>query len=212
MEVSIRQQWLEAWNDASFRKKTIAGSILLLVLLTALPFFFQAIQRRSGTLLDDWLLEWLPVHNMSVPIFICIWAVAALTLVRVIQSPSIFIIGIWSYCFLTLSRMISIGLFPLEPPKNLRVLTDPLSNAFYGESYITKDLFYSGHTSTVFLMFLVLQKRNDKIFAGTAALAVGVMLLLQHVHYTIDVIAAPFFTYGVYWLTQKLVKREEMNF
>ncbi len=110
---------------------------------------------------------------------------------------------IYGYIIVSLSRMLSINLVPLDPPVGLIPLIDPLSNAFYGKTYITKDLFYSGHTSTIFLMFLCLRRRWDRLFALVGTLIVGRLLLVQHVHYTIDVLGAFVFTYPLYWLGKK---------
>ena len=78
-------------------------------------------------------------------------------------------------------------------------MVDPITNAFYGKVYITRDLFYSGHTSTIFLIFLCLRRRWDRLLALIGSLIVGSLLLVQHVHYTIDVLGAFVFTYPLYW-------------
>jgi len=59
-------------------------------------------------------------------------------------------------------------------------------------------LFFSGHTATVFLLFLCLKKKQDKWLALGGSVLTGFLLLVQHVHYTIDVLAAPVFTYFIY--------------
>ena len=107
---------------------------------------------------------------------------------------------LWAYNVVTLLRMSFIGLISLNPPLGLIPLADPITNLFYGKDYITHDLFFSGHTTTVFLIFLCLKRKNDRIFALFASVSVGFLLLVQHVHYTADVVAAPVFTYAVYRL------------
>jgi len=77
-----------------------------------------------------------------------------------------------------------------------------LSNHFYGGKFLTKDLFFSGHTSIQFLSFLCLQKKSDKVLALISTILVASLVLVQHVHYTIDVLAAPLFT----WLSYKAGK------
>ena len=96
--------------------------------------------------------------------------------------------------------MISITLLPLEPPVGLIPLKDPISSIFYGgtQVFIKKDLFYSGHTSIQFLIFLSLKKRTEKIVSLLATISIACFVLIQHVHYTIDVIAAIAFTYLIY--------------
>ena len=194
------QSWRTAWRQQAFRRKMTTGFVILAIVLAVLPFFFQAIEKRNGPVLNDWLLNRIPSYNVSVLIFILIWGVTLLSIVRVTQSPSICMMMIWTYVLVTVSRMIVIWLFPLSPPANLIPLIDPLSNSFYGKHFITKDLFYSGHTSSLFLLFLCLQKRRDKIFALQCTIAVAFLLLIQHVHYTIDIVFAPVFTFACYKL------------
>jgi hypothetical protein len=116
------------------------------------------------------------------------------------QQPSMFVVMLWAYLLMSLIRIAAITIVALNAPKGLVILADPLSNIFYGGSFITKDLFYSGHTSTAFLMYLCLQKKYDKIFALFASLMIGSLLLIQHVHYTIDILAAPIFAFLSYFI------------
>jgi hypothetical protein len=102
--------------------------------------------------------------------------------------------------------MISIWLVTLNPPEHLIALIDPISNTFYGKHFITKDLFYSGHTSSLFVIFLCLQKKTDRIFVLLCTIGVGSLLLVQHVHYTIDVLLAPPLTFLCYYIAKKITR------
>ena len=207
---SYKEKWRLAWQYPLFRKKIIIGFALVLIILGFFPLFFQTIEARQGALLHDWLLIRLPSYDVSIFVFIIIWATTFLILLRSVQEPEIFLQFVWAYVFLCVLRMITITVVPLDPPDKLLPMVDPISNAFYGKKYITKDLFFSGHTSTTFLNFLCLRKKQDRIFALIGTIIVGILLLVQHVHYTIDVIAAPFFTYIIYWLAKKNVANVKM--
>jgi hypothetical protein len=151
-------------------------------------------------------LNQLPALNMSYPIFIIIWACTILMFIRAFQQPmEIFILFLWSYVLLSILRLVLISLVPLNPPIALQELKDPISNNFYGMKIVTKDLFFSGHISTLFLMFLCLQNKKVKIGVLAATFIVTILLLIQHVHYTVDVLSAPLFAFGVYWLTKKFI-------
>ena len=106
---------------------------------------------------------------------------------------------------MSLLRIICISLTPIEPPYDLIPIKDPISNIFYGSRYITKDLFFSGHTATQFLMFLCLKRKTDRTIVLVAAILIGVMVLVQHVHYSVDVLAAPLFAYISYWVTKSFL-------
>jgi hydrogenase-4 membrane subunit HyfE len=198
------KNWNLAWQQPSFRLRLLIGLPIMIVLLAALPFFFSYIEQRNGVMLHDWLLVRIPAVNVSVFIFILIWGIVVLGIVRAAQQPRIFQALLWSYILLTLSRMLTITLVPLNPPAGLIALVDPLANSFYGKHFITKDLFYSGHTSSLFLLGFCLEKKTDKLVAILAATAVGILVLVQHVHYTIDVLAAPLFTAFCCYLGKKI--------
>ncbi|HEX9052650.1 MAG TPA: phosphatase PAP2-related protein, partial [Anaeromyxobacter sp.] len=58
-------------------------------------------------------------------------------------------------------------------------------------AYLTKDLFFSGHTATTFLILLYLWPyRRLRGLAVAGHLAVVASVFLAHLHYTIDVIGA----------------------
>ena len=54
--------------------------------------------------------------------------------------------------------------------------------------------YYDGFV-ILFLLFMVANKRILKVIFLSFAVIVGISVLLQHVHYSIDVFTAPFFSY-----------------
>jgi membrane-associated phospholipid phosphatase len=196
--------WREAWASTVFRRKFIAGWILYIAILFYYPHFFADIQKKQGVLVNDFVLAFLPSINMSATIFTFIYVTVIAAIFRAAQSPYLFLLYLWATLLLSLSRIITISFVPLEPPIGLVSLVDPVLVPFYGPNNITKDLFYSGHTASVFLTYLIFQKKREKILALISTLVVSVSLLLQHIHYTIDVISAPLFVYIVYFLAKKV--------
>ncbi len=172
--------------------------IMISIVLVCFHIFLEQVENREGVVLNDWLLNQIPVHNVSLPVFIFIWGAAFLAIVRSIKDPQNCLLMVWTYLLVTVSRLITIWLFALNPPPHLIPLVDPLTSLFYGKQYITKDLFYSGHTSSVFIVFLCLTRRRDKIFTLISVVCIAVLLLVQHVHYTIDILAAPIASYICY--------------
>lgn len=201
--------WPVAWKLPAYRRKFWPGMCIFIGILAALPFFFDAIEARNGRFFTDPLLEMIPPHNVSIAVFFLIWSSCILLVLRIWQDPIILLVTLWAYNGVTLLRMACIGLFSLNPPAGLIPLADPITNLFYGAHYITHDLFFSGHTTTVFLIFLCLKKKPDRIYTLSASVLLGILLLVQHVHYTIDVLAAPVFTYAVFRLTVKFIKPEK---
>ena len=198
-------------KDFSFRLKLYIGIGLLACTLISFPFFFQYIQLREGAVLNDLLLEHLTGRDVSIPIFTIIWSMTLLFLRRSIQSPMLFLTFMYGFILLSVSRFISISIVPLNPPHGLIPLVDPISNSFYGKSFITKDLFYSGHTSTQCLFFLCFRRKLDRLIALFCTIAIGILVLVQHVHYTIDVVAAPVFTFICFYIAKKIVNSRPIS-
>lgn len=198
-------KWMGAIRNPVYVKKLAVTVFIIIICLLALPTFFQVVQSRTGVTLSDPLLDILPSKDVSYGIVGIIWFLMILAIIRCIQSPATTLILLVSFCLFFLSRFITISLLPLEPPKDLIVLFDPLSNSFYGKTFITKDLFYSGHTASQFIIFFALQKKTDKYIALAGSIAMGLLVLIQHIHYTIDVLAAPVFAFFCYFVAKKLV-------
>ena len=198
--------WSKAWQERRFRNKTFIALILVAIILTLLPTFFAFIEKREGIVLQDFVLDAIPAMDVSIPTFIIIWSVVLLVFYRIYQNPRLFLVVAYGFILMCILRVLTISILPLNPPAGLIVLKDPIANIAYGGNgiFITKDLFYSGHTGNMFLFFLCLERKWDKIFALTASFLVGILVMIQHIHYSIDVIAAFIFTYFIYLGAKKL--------
>ncbi len=198
--------WSDAWQEPRFRNKTIIALLLVAIILIMLPTFFAFIEKRDGMVLQDYVLDAIPAMDVSIPTFTIIWSVVLLVFYRIYQNPRLFLLVAYGFILMCVLRMLTISLLPLNPPPGLIVLKDPIANIAYGGNgiFITKDLFYSGHTGNMFLFFLCLQHKWDKIIALTASFLVGILVMVQHIHYSIDVIAAFLFTFFIYLGAKKL--------
>jgi membrane-associated phospholipid phosphatase len=96
-------------------------------------------------------------------------------------------------------------LMPLDPPSTMITLHDPFVELYGSGLVLTRDLFFSGHTATLFLIALALPTARQRAFGLAVTTLVGVGVLFQHAHYSADVLAAPFFSYACYRLAARLV-------
>lgn len=104
-----------------------------------------------------------------------------------------------------------IGPFPSHIEPNLLSFLD---NSKFGLSFFFgNDLFFSGHTGIPFLMALIFWRNKILRYAFiTASVIFGLAVLLAHVHYSIDVLAAFFITYTIYHIAGWLFKKDKKIF
>lgn len=202
----MKKNWEEFLRIKSFRNKLALGILVLVLLVAFLPYYFAFIEARKGILMNDLLLDYINSTNVSIPTFMIIWSLSVWCLFVNLQTPSRMLQMLWAFNVLSVSRIVSIYLVPLEPPVGLIELIDPITNTIYGARFITKDLFFSGHTATLVTFALCMQKRAHKIIVFFGAIAVGILVLIQHVHYTIDVIAAFIFPFLLVPIAKKICK------
>jgi hypothetical protein len=71
------------------------------------------------------------------------------------------------------------------------------------------DLFFSGHTGLPFLVALIFWNHLYlRVLFISTSVVFGVIVLLAHLHYSIDVFAAFFITYSIYHIAIKFFKKD----
>jgi hypothetical protein len=203
---NLKQTWKTAFADRSFTLSFLGALAVFSIFPFKADIFFQWIQKRDGIQWNDPILNALPALNVSYPIFGIIYLSVIYLLYRLLQDPKRFVWFAWAFNLETLFRFICIYLVALDPPVGLVDLHDPLAEMFiYGENMaITKDLFFSGHTATmVFVCYFLPTTKERRIAIGLSLLLVS-LLLVQHVHYSLDVVAAPLFTLAAIWIVKRI--------
>ena len=190
---------MNKWKDFFSVKSNLYKFILTIAVLPVTLYFFSRFllfnEYRPGTALDDPVFYWFSAVNLNIIIFILIYGSLIAGPVFLLRYPKELIIALQSYTLLVLFRMLAMYLVPLEPPAGMIDLHDPLVFVIGTGQPVQKDLFFSGHTATMFLLFLTAQNKTLKWIFLITAFLVGLFVILQKVHYSIDVFVAPFFSY-----------------
>jgi membrane-associated phospholipid phosphatase len=195
-----RENWKGAWESKAFRIYFSIIVVAFIGLVMIYGRFLDYIETRPGSILPD------PFLNSFIPLevtwftFGIIYISVIVALVHLSWQPRQLLIAFQAYIFIAMARVLSMYLTPLDPPPNLIPLEDPFVQSL-STGVLTRDLFFSGHTSTSFLLFLSSTGRKMKIFFLICTILVGLLVLLQHVHYSIDVLAAPFYAYTCFKLS-----------
>jgi len=207
--------WKEALKNRRFTVSLVFVFAGFIAFGAFLPYFFNEILLpKPGRILNDPVLNFFTPRNWSVEIFILIYSCAVLSIAFNLRKPKIILLGLQTYVAVNFLRIISLYLFTLEAPEGTIPLNDPLvSTIAYGQPVYVKDLFFSGHISTLCVFIFIEEKKGLKYFILTSTVVVALLLASQRVHYTLDMLAAPLITWMVFqilcrinsWLNQELI-------
>jgi hypothetical protein len=175
--------------------------------------FLKFNETRSGILINDPILSTLGPTNHNVEIFLLTYGLVIFGLSWALRTRIGMLTTNISICFLIAFRAFTLFSVPLEPPMGIIPLEDMfLKNTFYNQQVLLKDLFFSGHTAAVFLLYFLIQKNWVKTVLLAGGLLLGFLLMKQHVHYSIDIFIAPFFSWLSYQgatLVKNFITEEE---
>ncbi|MFT4565215.1 MAG: hypothetical protein ACI9FN_000165 [Saprospiraceae bacterium] len=201
----------------SFKALRQNMSLIVLMILSFLSVIFALLsskvylaynETRAGWDLYDPVIESIGPIDLSTPIFLLTYGCIIIGLICSMTTPKKLIQTNFTILCLLVYRLLCMYLVPLEAPLDIIPLQDAfLMNTTYGNQLLVKDLFFSGHTASVVILFYLVDHKNiSKIFLAMSVI-IGSMLIMQHVHYTIDVLVAYIFAHISYlsglWLTNK---------
>ena len=165
--------------------------------------------RPTSTYVGDLLLDNLPVVNLNLIIIEGALFSIVVGVLFVLSKPRYILFSLKALALLIVIRALFISLTHIGIyPGNI----DPGLGFFSGiYTYLNfqTGFFFSGHTALPILMaFIFWDRRAVRIAFLALSLVFGVAVLLAHIHYSIDVFAAPFMAYGIFKLAQYLFPRD----
>lgn len=178
------------------RKLLIISLLFLLVCAALFSLFLPIHEARVDKLLwyfDDPAFWVLPAKDVSIPIFTITYGTIVAYAILNWKKKYFVSKMAFSYGVLLIFRTLTLTLLPLKEPETIIFLEDPFLNTFIYQGTIDSDLFFSGHTALVCLVFF--QTHKWKWLFAIAGLTLGVLLMIQRCHYSIDVLGALPFAY-----------------
>ena len=200
--------WARTWKEEIIKNKYLI--ILALVLLfVAIRIQLSALNyttELSAITVPDIILDHIPALDLS-SIFvygiISVYAIAILYFLLFKIKEAHIVIS--QFSLLLLIRSFFLILTHLGQPARAIVLTNlPF---FYNLLNFRNDLFFSMHTAAPFLFYLIFRKEKIGKFFLIMSFVMAFTVLFMHVHYSIDVFAAFFITFGSYKIGEYLIKR-----
>jgi hypothetical protein len=213
----LRALWAPVLGAVAFRYVCYAA-------MTALALWNE---RRPAPTVPDAVLGALPyvdwVARANYGLWLALYLPLALALLA--SDPRRWIRYMVTGGLVSLARGVTIALTGLGPPDPARAgpgiggrgflealgeLLSPLGVFARGSigAYLTKDLFFSGHAATTFLLFLYLGDRPAlRRIALLAHALVVASVLLARIHYAIDVVGAWAVTFAIFVLREGWPRR-----
>ncbi len=194
------KDWKEALDHNRFRVHFLLSLVAMVLFAISLPYFFNTILlTKPGVALTDPILLLFTPKDWSLEIFIILYCCAAISLVINFIEPKTVLLAAQVYVVVNFMRIISLYLFTLEAPTGIIPLNDPfLTHVAYGQPVYVKDLFFSGHVATLFLLYLIEKRQFFKWVLLASTGLVALFLAWQRVHYSVDMVAAPVVTWAVF--------------
>jgi hypothetical protein len=204
------QSYKKYFTDKNFIISFLSGLVLLGLSLVT-QFFISGYVARSGSgYVSDIILSNTPVFNVG---GIFVWGAVALIIIGVVVSLSRinytpFLMK--SIALFTLIRSVFVSLTHISPFPTHAIISSPFFNKeVFNGIFTGNDLFFSGHTGIPFLLALIFwhNKTLRYIFLGFSVMF-AVVVLLGHLHYSIDVLSAYFITYAIFDICKFFFKKD----
>jgi len=193
-------------------KSFLAGVLLFMVALTGQHYAYSYIDKRvNGTHVGDLILDNIPTINLDFFIIQGALITTLLALLLFLLKPKYLIFSIKALSLFIIARSFFISLTHLGVNLNQITLnTERIGFGLYEFLYHGKnDFFFSGHVGAPFLCALILWKEKFwRYLFLVISVIFGASMLLAHMHYSIDIFAAPLITYSLYAISKKIFKKD----
>ena len=207
--------YLEKYKRCFSNKRFVASVfVAFLLLIAGLVINFYAGEYAAASAnnsVTDIILDNIPVFDVDGTFVygpFILWLFVAILCLREPRRIPFVLKNIALFVFV---RSIFITLTHIGPFPDHLVISEAsrlISHFTFGG-----DLFFSAHTGLPFLMALVFHRdMRLRVLFTITAIFFGVIVLMAHLHYSIDVASAFFITYTIYHIAKFLFREDEKIF
>jgi len=200
------------WNKEIFEHRwLIFFSLILLVIAVILDYVAGTyVSKIQGVAVPDILLDNIPTVDLNyIYLYGAVFMVILLFLYPLVFEVKKFHIVISQFSLLVMVRGFFTSLTHLAIPTGALQFHVPKALFFLNFS---NDLFFSGHTAIPFLGFLLFKEDKIRYLFLALSILMGTVVLLMHVHYTIDVLSAFFITFGTFKIGEWFFSKVDIYF
>lgn len=206
MASTLAARYQEALKEPGFVLSSCIGAALLAVALWVNFWAIKQATAHAGVSIEDIILSNIPMFNVDGIFVYGTFVVAAFSVALILSRPKRLPFALKTVALFIIIRSLFTLMTHLGPPEAVYVtdFSDTIVRSFFGA-----DQFFSAHTGMPLLGALALwhvDRRAALFFLGSS-LFFAAVVLLGHIHYTIDVFSAFFITYGIVHIAQWLMPR-----
>ncbi|OGI71347.1 hypothetical protein A3B84_00580 [Candidatus Nomurabacteria bacterium RIFCSPHIGHO2_02_FULL_35_13] len=204
------QKWKYIMQDKKFITSLVVGFLFLILSLIINYLAGTYATKEASLSVTDIILSNIPVFDVD-NIFIygslVFWIFTTLTL---LYNPKKIPFSLKAVALFIIIRSVFISLTHLGPfPTQINID----SVGFFSKLIFDGDLFFSGHTGLPFLMALTFwQEKTLRYIFIISSIVFGLIVLMGHLHYSIDVLGAFFITYTIFHIAEFLFKKDRLFF
>lgn len=209
--LQVKERYCTAFGNKRFIVSFVVAVLFLFASLIGNFYAGIYATHNASNYVNDIVLDNIPVFNVDLSFVYgpaLIWAVVILLCLHepkrapfVLKSIALFVII--RSGFITLTHIA-----PFPDHSAVDYTSDFIKKFTFGG-----DLFFSAHTGLPYLMALVFwEKPALRWFFILSAIYFGIIVLLGHLHYSIDVASAFFITYAIFHLSEFFFKKDQILF
>lgn len=208
---NLSTRYKKHFTDKSFVLSVLIGFAVLILSLVVNFYAGTYATEKASSAVTDIILSNISVYDVDI-IFIygpvVLWAfVAVLGLLEPKRIPFI----LKSIALFLIVRSVFVTLTHIGPFPDQLNLNNPLG--WIRDFSFGGDLFFSAHTGLPYLMALIFWEHKIlRVIFIISSVFFGIIVLLGHFHYSIDVFSAFFITYSIYKIAEKIFKKDKAFF
>lgn len=204
----MKQSTTKYWRNSQFCISVAIGTIFIVFSLVINYYAGTFATKSVSNSVTDILLDNLPVVNTYFIFSNGILVFGCFILLLLISDQKRIPFVLKSVALFIVVRALFVIMTHLAPfPHQVNIHQDP--DALLRYVAFGGDLFFSGHTGLPYMFALMFwDSKNLRYFFIATSIIAAAAVILGHLHYTIDVFAAFFITYGIFHIAQKMFAKD----